>query len=253
MNSRSGLAIVAVLCVFTAAASAEWERTIFAWDTRLPAQGKFQASLWGDYYAAEVAGADSTSLDGVLYLAYGIADNWSACVAPSFSSWDVDRGGSESGISDTLLMSTYRFMEEKDSGADVAVLGRVSLPTGDDDKGLGSGNVEPGFLVLASKTLGPIAAVANAGATAILDADDGEEDFILRGCIEGICPLNEQLSLNALLSAQTARVDGADDDVALGFGTRFTPVEQFFVLGAGNVCLTDAYDWGATLAAGYEF
>jgi len=248
-----GLTAAAVLCVFAVAASAEWERTIFAWDTRLPAQGKFQASLWGDYYAYEVGDADATTLDGVLYLTYGIADNWSACVAPSFTSWDVDDGDSESGISDTLLTTTYRFMEEKDSGADVAILGRASLPTGDDDKGLGSGNVEPGFLVLAAKTLGPIVAVANAGATAILDADDGEEDFILRGCIEGIYPLNEQLNINALLSAETARADGADDDVELGLGTRFTPVEQFFVLGAGYVCLTDAYDWGATLATGYEF
>ncbi|MBP7830848.1 MAG: transporter [Kiritimatiellae bacterium] len=253
MTGRIGLAVAAVLCVFAVAASAEWERTIFAWDTRLPAQGKFQTSLWGDYYASEVGDADATTMDAALYLAYGIADHWSACVAPGFVSWDVDGGDSESGISDTALMTTYRFMEEKDSGADVAILGRVNLPTGDDDKGLGSGNVEPGFLVLASKTLGPIVAVANAGATAILDADDGEEDFILRGAVECLYPLNEQLNLNALLAAQTARADGEDDDVELGFGTRYTPVEQFFVLGAGYVCLTDAYDWGATLAAGYEF
>ncbi|MBU1910096.1 MAG: transporter [Verrucomicrobia bacterium] len=242
-----------VLCLFAVAASAAWERTVSAWDTRLPAQGKVQLSLWGDYWASEAAGADATTLNGTLYLTYGIADNWSACVAPSFTRWDVDGGDSETGISDTDVMTTYRFMDEAEAGVDLAVQGRVQIPTGDEDKGLGTGHVEPKLMLLASKALGPIIAVANLGGIAVLDANDGEEDFILRAELEGIYPLSDQLSLNAVVSAMTARWDGADDMVDLGVGARFTPQEQLFVLGAGYVCFTDAYDWGAQIAAGFEF
>lgn len=253
MTDRKWLAAVVLLCAFAGAASAEWERTVSAWDTRLPAAGKFQASLWAGYWEAEAGGADVNTMDGTLYLTYGIADNWSACVAPGFTRWDVDGGDSESGIGDTDIMTTYRFLDEKDAACDLAVLGRVQIPTGDEDKGLGTDHVEPGFLLLASKTLGPVIAVANAGGDAILDANEGEEDFILHAALEGVYPLNEQVSLNAVMSAATARRDGADDMIDLGLGTRFTPCEQTFVLGAGYVSFTDDYDWGAQIAGGYEF
>ena len=40
---------MAMLGLAAATASAEWERTVNAWDTRLPDQGRVQASIWGSY------------------------------------------------------------------------------------------------------------------------------------------------------------------------------------------------------------
>ena len=238
-----------ILCVCAGAVQAEWQRTIVAGDTRLPAQGKVQAQLGGGYEAWE----DGDTLFGQLQVGYGISDRWAAYVAPSFVSWDVDDGDSESGLGDTGLGTVYRFLDEADSGFDLALHGAVGLPTGDDDKYLGTGSVEPELNLLVSKTLGPVVAVANAGGYLILDADRGEEDFVLQGVLEGLYPLGEKWSLNAALSAETARADGEDDDVDLTVGARFLPKPQLLFTAGVLYCLADIVDWGAYFSAGYEF
>ena len=135
MRTKKWLVMICGCCLAAVSASAEWERTISAWDSKLPDQGKFQMSLWGDYWEWESGGADGKEMDATLYLNYGLADNWSVVLAPGYTKWDQDRGGDEAGISDTGVLSTYRILDEAEAGFDLAVMGRVSLPTGDDDKG----------------------------------------------------------------------------------------------------------------------
>lgn len=250
MTIRKWVVVFCVLGLFAAVASAEWERTISAWDTKLPDQGGVRVSVWSGYWEWDHGGEE---VDASLYLDYGILDRWSVSVSPGFLSWDQDGMDSESGISDTDLFSTYRFADEADAGLDLAIMGGASLPTGDDDKGLGNGDVEPKLSLLASKTLGPIIIVGNAGGRWITDAGDGEEDYTVYAALEGICPLNDKLSINANTSASTSRWEGNDDPVDVGLGVRFAPIEQAFCLAAGYYCLTDNYDWGAQVAAGYEF
>jgi len=254
MKASKWLIVAFILCLFPVTASAEWERTISAWDTRLPAQGKLQVSLWDGYETWGDEGADGKSIVGTLYVNYGLTDKWSVCLAPSFYRWQEHGIGSESGLSDTGLMTTYRFLDESKSGLDLAVMGSMGLPTGDEDKYLGSGNVEPAVRLLASKTLGSIIAVANVGARKIIDPDKGEKDFVLSADVEGIYPLNDKLSLNGVLSGNTARWDSADAYVDLGVGARFTPHKQLFVTGSVYRSLTsDVNDWYFQLGVGFEF
>lgn len=253
MKAGKWLLAVALGCLMAGNANAEWMRTVYAWDTRTPAQGKFQVTLSGSYQASESEGNDATRIVVRPYGIYGLADNWAVRVAPAFVSWDVDGGGSESGLGDTRVLTVYRFLDEAQAGFDLAVKGGVSLPTGDDDQGLGTGNVEPDLALLAAKTLGPVIAVANAGGRLILDPDEGEEDFILDFIFAGICPLNEKTSLNVELEAATARWDGEDDYMELLFGGRFLPRADMFVKGGVSLGLTDAFDWGFRIAGGYEF
>lgn len=253
MKARTWILFVSVLCLMAVAASAEWERTVSAWDTRVPAQGKLQLSAWGGYYAWESGGADGNELGANVYAHYGLADNWSVCLAPGFMRWDVDGGGSESGLADTDVMTTYRFMDEAAAGFDIGVMAGVSLPTGDEDKGLGSGSVEPTVGLLAAKTFGAVVAVANIGGRLILDADDGEEDFTLGLSLEGIYSVSDQLSVNAAFSAATARWEDGDENADIGLGARFHPMEQAFLGGMAYLSLTDSYDWGVTIGGGYEF
>lgn len=252
MKTFNCLMIMANLCIFPTLASADWERTVSNWDTRLPDQGKLQVSLWGGYSAWNNENIDGNDIFGDLDLTYGLEDNWSVAISPSFYRWEEDGGISEAGISDTSLMSTYRFLDEAKDNLDLAVMGSLKVPTGDEDKGLGSGSVEPKIKLLAAKTLGPIIAVANLGGYAILDARDGEKDFVMLAALEGVYPLSEQLSINAALTTLSARWDGEDELVDLGFGARFN-LQQMFVGGMAYTCLTDNYDWGLQLAAGFEF
>ena len=252
MSIRSWMVTAGVVCAMAATASAEWERTVSAWDTQLPDQGKTQASLWASYTEYDTGPLDSDDWFATAYLTYGIQDNWSVALAPSFLDWSAGNV-SESGFSDLGLLSTYRFQEETEAAAGMAVQGRISLPTGDEDKGLGSGHVEPGVALLGSMPVGAITLVGNVGGDLILDADKFEEDFVAYGSLEAIYDLNEQVSLNGVLSAATARLERGDEIVDVGVGSRIKPNEQLFVVGAVYACLTDAYDWSLQIAAGYEF
>lgn len=253
MKTRKALVGIGILCLFALTAKAEWERTICAWDTRLPAQGKLQMSLWGSYWDWKEAKADAYELTSRLYINYGLLDNWSVCVAPGYMYWDVDGGGSEKGIRDTHLMSTYRFLDEAEAGFDMALFGELWMPTGDDDKGLGTGSWEPGLGLIASKTLGPFIAVVNAGGSVIIDPGANEKDYILWTSLEGVYPLIEQLSVNAVFNASTKRYKDEDDLMDAGIGVRFMPIEQAFLAAVGCKCLTDHYEYGFQLAGGYEF
>ncbi len=250
------LVIVAVLLLlFPMAANAEWERTVSAWDTRLPDEGKVQLTVWGSYWETELTPAiDLQELGTDLDITYGISDKWSIALSPSFYIWDVNPGVAESGISDTGIMTTYRFVNEDEDGFDMAVQGHLWIPTGDEDKGLSSDCYEPGVKLLASKKLGPIIGVANIGINGIIDARPGEKDMTASLTLEGVYPLNEQLSLNMSLYGGTKRYDAGDDSADIGAGFRFTPkMGKMFLAGVVYYSLKDTYDWGLTLAAGFEF
>ena len=255
MKTRIWVIVAVVLLLIPAMAQAEWERSVSAWDTRLPDEGKVQVSFWGGYWENEVRGVDIQENTGYIDITYGLSDRWSFCVSPSVYRWNLEPGPAESGLSDTSVMTTYRFLDEDTHTFDMAVMASLSLPTGDDDKGLGSGKVEPGATLLLSKTLGPFIAVANLGGRAILDSRSnvGEKDFTGWAVLEGVYPLTERLSLNLAFSASTKRYDNADDGADVGLGFRFTPVKWMFLAGMAYASFTDAYDWGVDLAFGFEF
>ena len=146
------IAALAAILLLPVMASAEWERTLGAWDTRLPSKGSGTVSFWGNYYKSDLVTDKSAFLD----MAYGISDKWSVYVSPSFCSIKPDGGGSVSGFSDTMLHTTYRFRDEAADGFDLAVMGKLQVPTGDESKGLSTGGFEPGAKLLASRTFGPV-------------------------------------------------------------------------------------------------
>lgn len=152
MKARKWLLVAAFLFLFPVMAQADWERSVSAWDTRLPDEGKVQVSFWGGYWETEVRGIDIQENTGYIDITYGVSDRWSFRVSPSVYRWNLEPGPAESGFSDTSLMTTYRFLDEGTQAFDMAVMAGLSLPTGDDDKGLGSGKVEPEATLPLSKT-----------------------------------------------------------------------------------------------------
>ena len=252
MKLSKQIAALAVILLLPVMASAEWERTVGAWDTRLPSKGKTEVAVWGDYSKSEVANVDSIGKAAYFDVTYGISDKWSAYISPSFYNWKLG-GVSKSGLSDTMLQTTYRFRDEAANNLDLAVMGELLLPTGDDKKGLGDGKFEPGVKLLASKTYGPVIAVANLDLTAIPNAASGQKSFVVESDLEGVYPLNDKLSLNATIFAETAHTDGADLDLDLGFGSRYNVKNRMFVTGMLYKCLTESAAWGMEIGIGVEF
>lgn len=254
MKARLWLILTLVLFFFPLTGHAEWERTVSAWDTRLPDKGKLQVAFWGGYWETGFTSVDLEETTGSLDITYGISDNWSATLSPSYYGWRVDPGPSESGISDTILMTTYRFMDEDKRGFDMAVQGNLYIPTGDADKGLGTDRYSSGVTLLASRKIGPFIGVANLGGNVIIDARDGEKDLVGHAVLEGVYPLSEQLSLNMALSGSTKRFDDGEEGADIGAGFRCSPKTwNMFLAAMAYNSFTDLYDWGLSVAVGYEF
>jgi hypothetical protein len=109
----------------------------------------------------------------------GLLGNLEVSVAGGLA-FDVPTdGGARGGLGDSLLGVKYRFLDE--AAPWPALLARVTLqvPTGDEARGLGEGDVSVGLLLAASRTLGPVTLTGNAGYT--IATGDADADVVFLG------------------------------------------------------------------------
>ena len=119
---------------------------------------------------------------------------------------------SESGLGDIMLRGTYALMRENPGSFDLGLAGRIKLPTADEDKGLGTGEMDGGAGLEFAKEL-------NAGWTLLADAY-----YTVIGEPEGVDfnnqlaldlgfykTLKENLGLTVLYESQNAISDGGAD------------------------------------------
>ena len=110
--------------------------------------------------AAYQSAADGDSGDLAVAVNLGLLENLEASVAGTLALDDPADGGAQSGLGDTFLGVKYRFLDEAPPWP--ALLARVTLrlPTGDETRGLGDGDVVVGLLLAASRMLGPVTLTA---------------------------------------------------------------------------------------------
>ena len=72
-------------------------------------------------------------------------------------------GGDATGIGDILLRTKYHFFRSESKWPDLAVVGQVKLPTGDEDDLLGTGDTNFLALLVASRTYGRFTPHVNVG------------------------------------------------------------------------------------------
>jgi Putative MetA-pathway of phenol degradation len=103
-------------------------------------------------------------------------------------------GGDATGIGDILLRSKYHFYRSQSAWPDLAVVGQVKLPTGDEDDLLGTGETNfLGFLV-ASRTYGRFTPHVNAGYEATTGSS---EENVVRYVVGADAALHPRLTLAA--------------------------------------------------------
>ena len=257
------LLAVLIICAVPISANAQLQRTICAWDTRTPDQGNFSSSLgWGyetiEYKEMEVDGYTMTTS---YFLSYGILANWSVGGKATYDKWQESGYGakfSESGAGDADLITTLRILNEDKSGIDFAFRGSLRIPTGNEDKYLGTGHWEPKLQILAAKTLGKILTVSNFGIRRIIDSTENENDFVFDTSLEGVLPLTAQLCASVSMAAWTSRWKTSEDDyyLQLGCGLKLTPTKNsFFSLGVYRLVNSDVYknDLYFSIGTGIEF
>lgn len=144
----SGFLSIAVLGIFCTT-SAFAAMPLSTDDTGTQGRGRYQVELGGEYSRnAENDGDHSVKemgWDFCTTLAYGLADNidlvagvpwgWSHVSMDGVS--DID----EHGIGDLSVQLKWRFLETGDKQTSLALKPGISLPTGDDERGFGTGRL----------------------------------------------------------------------------------------------------------------
>lgn len=126
--------------------------------------GKAQLELNGEYGHDKKDGIITTTTEGAAALTYGITDSMDFVVGLPylhFREKDAEAILSEHGLSDTLVEMKWGFYEN--NGLSLALKPGLTLPTGDDGKGLSSGKATYSLFFITSKAMDPWAVHLNLG------------------------------------------------------------------------------------------
>jgi hypothetical protein len=160
-----------LLClVFLLVACPSWAaHPLITDDTGTQGKVKFQLELNGQYdWDKQDADDVSTKTTGgqvAATLSYGIVENVDLVLSLPYQWRKTEENESiaydEKGIGDMVFETKWRFFEKE--GFSLALKPGISIPTGNDEKGLGTGQLGGHLFLIGSKELGPCAFHANLG------------------------------------------------------------------------------------------
>jgi hypothetical protein len=135
-------------------------------DAATQGKGKAQLEFLGEYTRERVDGATTETVTGptVPVVSYGLTDTTDLVfgVSYQFMKTSDDEGTTTvRGISDTLVDLKWRFLDH--DGLSLALKPGITLPTGNNEKGLGTGKVTYHLFFIASKEIKPWAFHLNLG------------------------------------------------------------------------------------------
>lgn len=110
---------------------------------------------------------------------YGYRENVQLKIEFSLLNVRLDDGQTERGLSDTSVGVKWRFLEEGPGLPQMAIYPQVTLPTGDDRRGLGDGKPSYRFPLVAQKSWGPWTVFGNIAA--VLQGTTGSRNFWYQG------------------------------------------------------------------------
>ncbi|SEM68273.1 Putative MetA-pathway of phenol degradation [Syntrophus gentianae] len=125
-------------------------------DTGTQGKGKFQLEVLGEYDHDKEDGIKGETQGVTASLTYGILDPVDIVLSVPYSFWREKEGGcteKDDGLADLAIEAKWRFFEK--DGFSLALKPGLTLPTGDEDKGLGAGRVTEYLFLLASKEMDP--------------------------------------------------------------------------------------------------
>ncbi|HWQ26696.1 MAG TPA: transporter, partial [Chlorobaculum sp.] len=127
-------------------------------DTGTQGKGKFQLELNSEF-SNEKENEDGVSIkesggEAAATLSYGLSDTIDLVAGLPWQWYRLKEDGSvvadEDGIGDLSLELKWRFFENSDKGLSLAIKPGISIPTGDERKGLGNGKLSGGALLIAT-------------------------------------------------------------------------------------------------------
>lgn len=133
-------------------------------DTGTQGKGKFQLEVNGEYGRDKDEGVTTKTTQAASTLTYGISDPLDIILGIPYQHMKTEDAGNKNktdGISDVTLEMKWRFYEK--DGLSFALKPGVTLPTGDDEKGLGSGKTTYHLFLITTQEIKPWAFHLNLG------------------------------------------------------------------------------------------
>lgn len=133
-------------------------------DTGTQGKGKFQLEVNGEYGHDKDDGVTTKTTQLASTLTYGIIDPLDIVFGIPYQhirTKDSESAVSEDGISDVSIEAKWKFYEK--DGLSFALKPGITLPTGDEERGLGAGKVTSHLFFISTKEIKPWAFHLNLG------------------------------------------------------------------------------------------
>jgi hypothetical protein len=176
--------------------------------------GKAQLEVNGEYGHDKENGVTATETKGAAILSYGLSETVDLVVGLPYQrlrAKETDNTTTENGISDTSIEVKWRFYEHDDLS--LAIKPGLTLPTGDDEKGLGAGKAAYSLFFIATQEMDPWAFHLNLGYIRNENTLDEEKD-IWHASIASTVALSENLKAVANLGIESNPTKLVDTDPA---------------------------------------
>jgi hypothetical protein len=171
---------------------------------------------WEFYVASQGSfGNGSTMTAPHVEINYGVLPNVQLHLLAPFEYVNPKGENSHYGYGDSELGVKFRFIQETDWRPQVGVFPIVVLPTGDEDKNLGTGKVQAFFPIWLQKSWEPWKTYGGGGYW--INPGSGNRDYWFFGW-EVEREMSEYLTIGAEIYHQTASERGGDSDTGFNIG-----------------------------------
>ena len=256
MNLRKGLLAAVALCVLAGMASADPMRTVFTKENKFPGALKPELSLFGgaSSFDADEADGDIDRYFIAPGARFGLTDRLNLLASvpyAGYSEGDLD----ESGMGDVELGTEFLFFEDIFEYAWIIPHATVILSTGDEDKGLGTGEDQGRLGISVGTTTHDVlhwavdVSYTMNGAEPEDDgfdafADDDEREDLVTGALSLIWDLDDRSSILGEVQVRDDATD-PDDDYALrghlGLAYKVNKYLSIMAYGGGSSGLEEDY------------
>lgn len=202
-------------------------------DTGTQGKGKMQVEINYEFDHEDTGGVKENLHQLETVVSYGIVDSVDVVVGLPYQLLRTEEAGvklKEDGISDMSIELKWRFFERE--GLSLAVKPGLTIPTGDDEKGLGAGKVGGSFFFIATQEFEPWTFHFNAGYGRNESTVDEERD-IWHVSLASEVTVCKWLKVVGNIGAERSPDKGASTPAAFLLGGFIFPVTDFMDLDIG--------------------
>jgi len=241
--------IIGFMVSIMAAGTAFADHPLITDDAGTQGTGKFQIEVNGEYASNKTTEGGVTTKEtagevGFIF-SYGITDATDLVLGLPYQRFQVKEDdvtlGREDGLSDVSFEVKHRFYEK--DGLSLGVKPAVTLPTGDEEKGLGAGKPSYGVTFISTKEMEPFTLHLNAGYSHNeykLDADANRKG-LWHVSLASEYGATENLKLVANIGAERNADKASDTHPAFVLGGMiYSLTESFNINGGVKAGLNDA-------------